>query len=177
MSTDAICLTMSLLLQHKHAHLCVCECAALALISIAAMFIYARTHMDGCCTARMSLDELRCQASYYRNSNAGDSTYYGVYFSPCTRKSAGQLTKRAMAVVREGKCKCACAHCALHFTRKNAKLTKPAQLKHTTNVPNERRTKTKGEGSFIFHSYVNTKHARQHARFHVSMQVGTQPGG
>jgi hypothetical protein len=69
------------------------ECAALARISIVAMFIYARTHMDGCCAAPTCLDERRCQASHCRISNAGDSTHNGACFS--LHPQVGWATKQA----------------------------------------------------------------------------------
>jgi hypothetical protein len=52
-----------------------------------------------------------------------------VLVSPCTRKSAGQLTKRALAVVRERKC--ACVHYALYFARK-CKVNKASTIKTHT---------------------------------------------
>ena len=159
-STDAICKTSSLL-HHKQAHLCACECAALARISVVAMFIYAHTHMDGCCAAPMSWMNVDAKQATTALPTLGIA-HTTVLVSSCTRKSAVQLTKQAMAVVREGKCKCACVHYASYFACKcKCQVNKPSTINthatYQTNVAPRRR-----EEKALYISQLR-QHARQHA--------------
>ena len=132
----------------------------------------AHTHGRVLCCPNV-LDERRCQASHYRTTNAGNSTYYGACFFlhpqvGCATNQAGnrqwQLCVKANANAH--------AFIMHHTLRVNAKLTNPAQSTHTRNVPNERSTKTKrGEGSLYFTvtsactsaCRIPRQHARQHA--------------
>ena len=134
----------------------------------------AHTHMDGCCAAPMSLMNVDAKQATTALPTLGIA-HTTVLVSSCTRKSAVQLTKQAMAVVLEGKCKCACVpHYASYFACKcKCQVNKPSTINthatYQTNVAPRRR-----EEKALYISQLR-QHARQHAGSHVSMHVSTQP--